>query len=91
MANAKLVAHGTVGGVKIYADIGRVEHGAPVKVRLSAIYSMTHDPGMPSRPCFTGTASTALDFPRDIPSGTVLTLLKHEADALVAAGAAAYV
>jgi hypothetical protein len=36
----------------------------------------------------TGTAAGNLDFPRTLTSGTVLSLLKAESDALIAAGAA---
>ena len=89
--NVKNVAHGSVGGTSIYVDLARIDHGAaPVKVTLSANYARARLPGTPSAPGFTGAAAALLDYPRTHASGTVLTLHKAEADALVAAGAAAY-
>jgi len=88
--NPKLVRHGSVGGTAINVDLARIEHGAPVKVRLTADYAIEHPPGAPSRPSMTGAPAAGLDYPRTVASGTVLTLIKAEADALVAAGAASY-
>ena len=92
MANkAKNVAHGTVGGTTINVDMARIDHGATsVKVTLSANYTRARQPGTPSAPGFTGAAAALLDYPRTHASGATLTLHKAEADALVAAGAAAY-
>lgn len=90
MANQNLVQHGSVGGTPIKVDVTHVDHGAPVKVRLSANYTMLHAPGIPTRPGFTGAAAASLDYPRTVSSGTTLALLKGEADALVTAGAASY-
>jgi len=89
--NPRLVQHGTAGGTAINVDMARIEHGAPVKVQLSANYAMLSGPGIPTRPSMTGTSAVNLDYPRTIVSGTVLTLLKGEADALVTAGKASYV
>jgi uncharacterized protein (DUF2345 family) len=89
--NPKLVLHGTAGGTAINVDMARIEHGAPVKVQLSASYAMIDGPGIPSRPSMTGAAAANLDYPRTIASGTTLSLLKGEADALVTAGKASYV
>ncbi len=89
--NVKNVAHGSVGGTTIYVDLARIDHGAAaVKVMLSASYVRARQPGTPAAPGFTGAPAASLDFPRTHPSGSVLTLHKAEADALVAAGAAAY-
>ena len=89
--NAKNVAHGTVGGTTIFVDLARIDHGAAsVKVTLSGNYVRARQPGTPSAPGFTGAAAASLDYPRTHASGTTLTLHKAEADALVAAGAAAY-
>lgn len=88
--NQKLVQHGTANAAPINVDMARIEHGAPVKVTLSANYTMLSGGGIPSRPSFTGAAAAKLDYPRTIPSGTTLSLLKGEADALVTAGVASY-
>lgn len=88
--NAKLVQHGSVGGTAINVDMARIEHGAPVKVHLTSNYAMLSGPGIPTRPSMTGAPVANLDYPRTIVSGTTLTLLKGEADALVTAGAATY-
>jgi len=87
----RLIQHGTVGGTPINVDMARIEHSAPVRVRLTAAYAMLHPPGIPSRPGMTGASAANLDYPRTIATGTTLTLLKGEADALVTAGAAVYV
>lgn len=88
--NPKLVQHGTAGGVAINVDLARLEHSAAKRVQLSAPYATLTGPGIPTRPAFTGAAAANLDYPRTIASGTVLTLMPGEADALVAAGKAAY-
>ena len=89
--NPKLVQHGTVGGTPINVDVTRLEHNVSVRVQLSGNYARVHPPGMPSPPDMTGVAALSLDFPKTIPSGTVMRFLKAEADALVAAAAASYV
>ena len=89
-ANAKLVLHGTAGGVAINVDYQRLEHGFTKAVRLTAAYSTLSGPGIPARPCFTGCSARNLDHPQTIASGTLLTLMPAEADALVAAGKATY-
>lgn len=88
--NAKLVQHGSVGGTAINVDMARIDHGAPVKVHLTSNYAMLSGPGIPSRPSFTGASAANLDFPRTLTSGTTVSLLKGEAEALVTAGAATY-
>lgn len=88
--NPKLVQHGTVSGTPINVDISRIEPGTPVKVLLTVNYTVLPTPAVPTRPSFTGAAAASLDYPRVIPSGTTLSLLKGEADALVTAGAATY-
>jgi hypothetical protein len=88
----RLFLYGVAGGVNINVDHSRIEHGAPVKVTLTANYAINaRPPGAPTRPGMTGAAAASLDYPRTILSGTVLSLLKAEADALVAAGKATYV
>lgn len=89
--NQSNVQHGTAGGTAINVDLTRLDHSVPVKVLLSASYTTVHPPGIPSRPSMTGCAVANLDYPRTIANGTTLSLLKHEADALVAAGKASYV
>lgn len=89
--NPKLVQHGTAGGTAINVDLMRIDHSVAVKVQLSANYTMLNPPGVPTRPGMTGAAAAALDYPRTVNSGTVISLLKHEADALVAASRASYV
>jgi len=88
--NAKLVQHGTAGATPINVDLARIEHGSPVKVHLTSNYTILCGGGIPTRPNFTGAAAANLEYPRTIPSGTTLTLLKGEADALVTAGVATY-
>lgn len=88
--NPKLVQHGTVGGVALNVDMARIEHGAPVKVHLTSNYTILSGAGIPSRPGFTGASAGNLDYPRVIPSGTTVSFLKGEADALVTAGAGTY-
>ena len=88
--STKTVAHGVAGGVTITCDLSRIETGLTKKVQLSTAYTTNCGPGIPTRPCFTGTSAANLDYPRTIASGTILTLHAHEADALVTAGAASY-
>jgi len=88
--NQNLVKHGNAGGTDINVDVSRIDPSAPVKVQLSANYTTLNPPGMPSRPSMTGCAVANLNYPRTVLSGTVLTLLKGEADALVAASKASY-
>lgn len=86
--NAINVTHGTVNGSNIVVDMSRVEHAAPVRVRLTAAYSIVHPPGGLTRPSFTGAAAPSLEYPRTLASGTVISLHAGEAAALIAAGAA---
>lgn len=90
--NQTLTAYGSAGGSAINVDHSRLDHSVPVSVLLSANYTTSARlPGAPTRPGMTGAAAASLDFPRTIASGTTLSLLKAEADALVAAGKATYV
>lgn len=91
MSNPTYVNHGNAGGTAINVDVSRIEHSSPKRVQLSANYTIVQNPGIPTRPCFTGAAFANLDYPRTVASGTILTLLAGEADALVAAGKASYV
>jgi hypothetical protein len=68
---------GTVAGEPIVADLGEgLGHDALVTVRLTKDYATHHPPGYPFR--------VAHDAP--VVAGTVIDLIKPEADALVAAG-----
>lgn len=88
--NTKLVLHGTAGVTPINVDMSRVEHGAPVKVHLTSNYTILCGTGIPTRPNFTGASAVNLEYPRTLASGTTVSLLKGEADALVTAGVATY-
>lgn len=90
--NARNVTYGTAGGVQINVDHNKpLDHAVAVKVQLTANYTtVARDPGAPARPSMTG-ATYNLDFPKTISSGTVISCIKAEADALVAAGKAVYV
>lgn len=90
MSNPKNEQTGTAGGTAINVDISRIEPSVPVRVLLSANYTMLRMPGDPTRPGLTGCAAANLDFPKTIPSGTTIALLAGEAAALVAAGKASY-
>jgi hypothetical protein len=87
----RLVNHGTAGGTVINVDVTTIEPSAAVKVQLSASYARLHPPGVPAPPGMAGVAAAGLDYPRTIPSGTVIALFKAEAAALVTAGKASYV
>jgi hypothetical protein len=90
--NQTLILYGTAGGAAINVNHARLDHSVPVKVQLSADYvTAVRQPGAPTRPSMTGAAVPYLDFPCTISSGTILSLLKQEADALVTAGKASYV
>ncbi len=90
-SNPRSVQTGTAGGTPINVDVSRLDHSTAVRVQLSASYMTTHNPGDVTRPGFTGCDVANLDFPKTIASGTILSLLAHEAAALVAAGKASYV
>jgi hypothetical protein len=90
--NARNVLYGTVAGTPINVDHSRIDHSVPVNVQLSGNYvTAARAPGAPSRPSMTGAAAASLDAQRTVLSGTILSLLKAEADALVTAGKASYV
>jgi hypothetical protein len=72
----------------IQADV--TELGPAVRVMLSADYTLRSYGSFPTRPSLTGAQPPEYDG-RVIPSGTTMTVLKCEADALVAAGAATLV
>jgi hypothetical protein len=63
-----------------------------VAVTLSAHYVLANPqpPGFPSRASHTGADAGHLHFPRTLLSGSRIFVLKCEAVALVAAGAASY-
>jgi len=83
---------GSCGATAINADMTRIESSAPAIVQLTANYTTQQNPGDPSRPGLTGAAFSNLDSPgRTFASGTQLTLLYQEAQALVTAGKATWV
>ena len=88
-AAARPSTTGTANATTIKIDTTHLFHAVPVKVQLTASYATSREPGYPARPSMTG--AKALDSAQTVASGTILTLLKPEADALVAAGAATYV
>jgi hypothetical protein len=78
---------GTAGGSDINVDFSDNKNIATVQtVTLSADYITLCPYTLPFRPGFTGAAT--LDYPRTILSGSVITVLKGEAAALIAAGKA---
>lgn len=87
--NPNLVQLGTVdaGATAINADVSQ-GLGQAVTVTLLKNYARTGAPGFPAPPSMTGVAAAGLNYPRTIPSGTVITVLQVEATALQAAGAA---
>jgi hypothetical protein len=84
------VLAGVANGININVELLHPPHGSLKYVTLSQNYARALPPGFPYAPAFTGAARASLDFPRTIASGTRLQLLGAEADALVAAGVAAY-
>lgn len=89
--SARTAKVGTIGGTPLTVATVHLSPSTLVKVRLTATYATAREPGYPARPDFTGCAASSLDYPRNVASGTTLTLLKPEADALVTAGGATYV
>lgn len=80
---------GTAGG-NINVDLRPLDHATPKKVQLSADYTPTYPPGYPTPPWQTGAEqkTAARKSTQTITNGTTITLLKAEADALIAAGKA---
>jgi hypothetical protein len=85
-----LVQVGTIGATAINVDVSFLYPATLTRVLLSQPYSITRPPGYPSRPSMTGTSAQSLDFARTIAAGVTLTLLKVEADAIIAAGGGTY-
>ena len=85
---------GTVNGgsTAIRADMISLGSDTAVQVRLTTDYTTVNPrpPGYPTRPSLTGVDPNDLDFPKTIPSGTLLGVLRCEAAALVGAAAAIY-
>lgn len=92
MSETRPLTVGTINGgaTPILADVTSIGSAVPVRITLTSNYATLRPPGYPSRPALTGVDAADLDSPRVIASGTTLALLKPEADALVAAGAATY-
>jgi hypothetical protein len=84
----RLLTVGTTnaGATNINADVTNLGSDVPVAVTLSTDYTMLAPPGYPARPGFTGTARP--QYPHTVSSGTTFKVLRCEATALVAAGAA---
>jgi hypothetical protein len=73
----------------IHANVVTLGSDAPVAVTLTHDYQiLARPPGYPSRPSFTGTRAADLDYPKTIPNGTTISVLRCEANALIAASAA---
>ena len=91
MTEVRLVRTGTADplglATAINANVTTLGSDVPVRVTLMADYALDCPAGFPARPGFTG-AMPVSNYPHTIPSGTTLSLLKCEAAALVAAGAA---
>jgi hypothetical protein len=81
---------GTVGGQPVIVDVTFLG-SIGVRIQLTAAWTTAREPGYPARPSLTGTAAASLDYPKTIPSGTVMEVMQPEAAALVAMGAAVYV
>jgi hypothetical protein len=88
--NPRLVQVGTSdpsgAAVAIVANVVSLGNDVPVAVTLSADYAMLTVPGYPFRASFTGGAT--VQYPHTLSSGATVKVLKCEADALSAAGAA---
>jgi hypothetical protein len=80
---------GMSGATPISVDVTHLYHAAPVRVQLTANYTVNSPPGYPARPDFTGSSAKTLDRPGvTYASGTILHLLGCEATALINAGVA---
>ena len=83
------VKAGVAAGVDINVDHRPFDHAVPKKVQLSADYAFTPAPGSITPPDMTGAApSKLMRSTQTRTNGTTVTLLKAEADALIAAGKA---
>jgi hypothetical protein len=86
------VTVGMLGETPIVVDIGRGPLGIypndTITAKLTADYKLLHPPGFPNRYQSLG---KHFPWPSTLKSGWTVKLLRPEADALVAAGAAAYV
>jgi hypothetical protein len=94
VSEIRLVQTGTAdpsgAATPISANVISLGSDVPVRVTLTKDYAMLCPVGFPARPCFTGSMPLS-NYPHTIPTGTTLSLLKCETDALVAAGAATLV
>jgi hypothetical protein len=88
----RLVLTGTLAdNTPVYADVTFLDPSGPVAVQLSQDYTQACPPAWPFRPSQTGVDAADLSYPRTIPSGTTMRLLRPAADALVQANGASYV
>jgi hypothetical protein len=89
--NPSWVCTGKVDGSAILVDVANgLGSDLPIGVVLSANYVLA-DPqpiGFPARASHTGPHAGELHFPRTLMAGSRIYVLRAEADALVAAGAA---
>jgi hypothetical protein len=77
---------GRVGEQPVFADFGLPRPDKVVAVRLTHRYELEEPEGCPKRPLQAAGAA----LPVSSPSGSVVYLLKAEADALVSAGWATF-
>lgn len=82
----RLVQAGTVGATPIMVDVTTLGSAVAVRVTLTSNYAMLHPAGYPFRRSYTGAATP--QYPHTVASGTTLEVLRCEATALIAAGAA---
>jgi hypothetical protein len=81
-----LLRVGSVGGEPVFVDFNVPRHDKVVAVRLTGRYEIEEPEGCPKRPLQAAGAT----LPVSSPPGSVVYLLKAEADALVAAGWATF-
>jgi hypothetical protein len=85
MPNPNTLTVGTVSNTDVDVDMTLLDIGETESITLTADYSMLTPPGYPVRPSMTGAEPGRSGGARTIASGTTLTLMKPEADALTAA------
>ncbi|MFV3129268.1 hypothetical protein [Niveispirillum sp. KHB5.9] len=76
---------GVAGGQPVIVKMGPLVSDVPATVLLSADYTLWNPPGYPQRFSYTG---AAIRQPGTVTAGTTIKVIKAEAAALVAAGAA---
>jgi hypothetical protein len=81
-----LVRVGSVGGEPVFVDFNVPRHDKVVAVRLTHRYEPEEPEGCPKRPLQAAGAA----LPVSIPPGSIVYLLRAEAEALVGAGWATF-